>query len=154
MHIHGGGFMAGTLDRYRHVTEALSHTSGMAVLAIDYRLAPEHPFPAGLDDCVTAWIWMRRHDAAGEPEPRAAYLTGSSAGGHLALAIMLRLRDENKPLPKFGGFFARGFFSMTCDGAVHFIDNKVKKKDLRALITSNGNEKFHIKGIPYEYPSR
>jgi monoterpene epsilon-lactone hydrolase len=108
MHIHGGGFMAGTLDRYRHVTEALSHTSGMAVLAIDYRLAPEHPFPAGLDDCVTAWIWMLRHDTAGETGPRAAYLTGSSAGGHLALALMLRLRDENKPLPSAAVAFSPG----------------------------------------------
>jgi acetyl esterase/lipase len=58
MYIHGGGFMAGTLDCYRHVVEALSRASGMAVLTIDYRLAPENPFPAGLDDSVAAWTWM------------------------------------------------------------------------------------------------
>ncbi len=108
MHVHGGGFMAGTLDRYRHVAEALSRASGMAVLSVDYRLAPENPFPAGLDDCVTAWNWMLHHGPAGEASPNAAFLTGSSAGGHMALALMLRLRDENKPLPNAAAAFSPG----------------------------------------------
>jgi len=100
LYIHGGGFMAGTLECYRHVVEALSRASGMAVLVVDYRLAPENPFPAGLDDGVTAWTWMLDHGPEGEGAPGAAFLAGDSAGGHLALALMLRLRDENKPLPK------------------------------------------------------
>ncbi len=108
MYIHGGGFMAGTLDCYRHVVEALSRASGMAVLAIDYRLAPENPFPAGLDDCVAAWIWMLTHGPMGEGAPRAAFQAGDSAGGHLALALMLRLRDEDKSLPKATAAFSPG----------------------------------------------
>ena len=108
MYIHGGGFMAGTLDCYRHVVEALSRASSMAVLAIDYRLAPENPFPAGLDDCVAAWTWMLNHGPMGKGAPRAAILAGDSAGGHLALALMLRLRDEDKPLPKAATAFSPG----------------------------------------------
>ena len=108
MYIHGGGFMAGTLDGYRHVVEALSRASGMAVLAIGYRLAPENPFPAGLDDCVAAWTWMLSHGPMGEGAPRAAFQAGDSAGGHLALALMLRLRDEDKPLPKAAAAFSPG----------------------------------------------
>jgi acetyl esterase/lipase len=108
MYIHGGGFMAGTLDCYRHIAEALSLASGMAVLVIDYRLAPENPFPAGLDDCVSAWTWMLGHGPKGEGTPRAAFQAGDSAGGHLALALMLRLRDEEKPLPKAAAAFSPG----------------------------------------------
>ena len=108
MHLHGGGFMAGTLDRYRHVAEALSRTSGMAVLAVNYRLAPEHPFPEGLDDCVSAWRWMHHNGLAGEAISKSVYLSGSSAGGHMALALMLRLRDEGHPLPKAAVAFSPG----------------------------------------------
>jgi len=108
MYIHGGGFMAGTLDCYRHVVEALSRASGMAVLAIDYRLAPENPFPAGLDDGVAAWTWLLGHGPKGEGTPRAAFQAGDSAGGHLALALMLRLRDEHKPLPMAAAVFSPG----------------------------------------------
>jgi len=108
LYIHGGGFMAGTLDCYRHVVEALSRASGMAVLTIDYRLAPENPFPAGLDDCVTAWRWMLCHGPRGEGVPKAAFQAGDSAGGHLALALMLRLRDEGWPLPKAAAAFSPG----------------------------------------------
>ena len=61
--IHGGGWIAGSLAGYRHQVEALSEETGMAVLAVDYRLAPEHPFPAGLDDCLAAWLWMLENEA-------------------------------------------------------------------------------------------
>jgi acetyl esterase len=108
MHIHGGGFIAGTIEHYRHVAEALSRASGMAVLSVDYRLAPENPFPAGLDDCVTAWSWMTRHGPTGDASPNSVFLTGSSAGGHMALALMLRLRDENIQLPNAAAAFSPG----------------------------------------------
>lgn len=104
--IHGGGWIAGTLKSYRHQFEAMSRATGMAVLAVDYRLAPEHPFPAGLDDCVTAWMWMLNHGPDGEGPCRTAHLVGDSAGGNLTFALLLRLKDEAKPLPVAAAAFA------------------------------------------------
>ena len=105
MFIHGGGWIAGTLAGYRHQVEALSRATGMAVLAIDYRLAPEHPYPAGLNDCVSAWTWMLANGPAGESAPREVFLAGDSAGGNLTFALMLRLRDEGRRLPKAAAAF-------------------------------------------------
>ncbi len=104
--IHGGGWIAGTLNAYRHQFEAMSRATGMAVLAVDYRLAPEHPYPAGLDDCVTAWMWMLNHGPNGEGAGKTAHLVGDSAGGNLTFALLLRLRDEGKPLPVAAAAFA------------------------------------------------
>ncbi len=104
--IHGGGWIAGTLAGYRHQVEALSEETGMAVLAVDYRLAPEHPYPAGLDDCVAAWTWMLENGPEGQGAPRVAMLAGDSAGGNLTFALMLRLKDEARPLPKAAAAFA------------------------------------------------
>lgn len=105
MFIHGGGWVAGTLDGYRHQVEALSRATGMAILAIDYRLAPEHPYPAGLNDCVSAWTWMLANGPAGESAPREVFLAGDSAGGNLTFALLLRLRDEGRRLPKAAAAF-------------------------------------------------
>ncbi len=104
--IHGGAFIAGSLDGYRHEVEALSLASGMAVLAVDYRLAPEHPYPAGLDDCLVTWQWLLANGAKSAGAPRAAFLAGPSAGGNLSLALMLRLRDEGRPLPRAAAVFS------------------------------------------------
>lgn len=104
--IHGGGWVAGTLEGYRHQVEALSRATGMAVLSVDYRLAPEHPYPAGLDDCVAAWMWMLANGPDGQGAASVAMLAGDSAGGNLTFALMLRLRDEGKPLPRAAAAFA------------------------------------------------
>lgn len=103
--IHGGGWIAGTLAGYRHQVEALSVETGMAVLAVDYRLAPEHPYPAGLDDCRAAWLWMLENGPDGRGASTVAMLAGDSAGGNLTFALMLRLKDEGLPLPKAAAAF-------------------------------------------------
>jgi acetyl esterase/lipase len=69
------------------------------VLSVDYRLAPEHLFPAGLEDCVQAFQWMRENGPAGQSPAGAAFLMGDSAGGNLALAALLKIRDAGLPLP-------------------------------------------------------
>lgn len=97
--IHGGGWIAGTLESYRYQFEAMSRVTGMAVLAVDYRLAPEHPYPAGLDDCVMAWMWMLEQGPDGSGACKTAHLVGDSAGGNLTFALLLRLKDEGKSLP-------------------------------------------------------
>ena len=93
--LHGGGYVTGSPALYRHVTWRLAAATAARVAAIDYRLAPEHPFPAALDDAVAAWHGLL--DEGSDPQ-RIAVL-GDSAGGGLAVALTLRLRDERAPLP-------------------------------------------------------
>jgi epsilon-lactone hydrolase len=90
LYVHGGGFVACSPRTHRPVTGALAKR-GFSVFAPDYRLAPEHPFPAGLDDVVAAWTALSAEGPA--------CLAGESAGGNLALALMLAARDRGLPLP-------------------------------------------------------
>ena len=93
--LHGGGFIIGSPALYRHVTWRIATTARARVLAVDYRLAPEHPFPAALDDALTAYRWLLGQGA----DPRRIAVMGDSAGGGLVFSLMLRLRDEGSPLP-------------------------------------------------------
>jgi|GraSoiStandDraft_16_1057320.scaffolds.fasta_scaffold120692_2 epsilon-lactone hydrolase len=93
--VHGGGYVTGSPSLYRHVTWRLAAAARAQLLAIDYRLAPEHPFPAALEDTVAAYRWLLGQGA----EPRSVAIMGDSAGGGLALAMLLKSRDENLPLP-------------------------------------------------------
>lgn len=97
--IHGGGWIAGRPAEYRNVTEALSRHSGASVLAVGYRLAPEHPFPAALDDCVQSIEWLFDNGPAGPAPAHTLWVAGDSAGANLALAALLRLRSEFRRLP-------------------------------------------------------
>ncbi|HEY4345149.1 MAG TPA: alpha/beta hydrolase [Parvibaculum sp.] len=94
-YIHGGGWVAGSPKNHRPLTWRLSRQLGVPVYAPDYRLAPEHPFPAGLDDCLAAW---RALLDTGLPAS-SIVIGGDSAGGNLTLALALRLKDEGLPLP-------------------------------------------------------
>src|SRR5205823_1860487 len=88
---HGGGFAFGDVESYDHVGRALANRSGCAVLSVEYRLAPEHPYPAALDDCWEATEW-----AAGRFDRVA--VGGDSSGGNLAAAIAFRARAAGLPL--------------------------------------------------------
>ena len=95
VYLHGGGWTIGSLETHDRVCRRLADGSGAAVLAIDYRLAPEHPWPASVDDTVSALRWV----ASGPPElgeaPDAVAVAGDSAGGTLAALACLRLREED-----------------------------------------------------------
>jgi cation diffusion facilitator CzcD-associated flavoprotein CzcO/acetyl esterase/lipase len=95
LYLHGGGFVTGSPRGFRGLAAALSTVAGAPVWLADYRLAPEHPYPAGLDDAVAAY---RALLAAGLPAERIV-LAGDSAGGNLALSAVLRLRAAGDPLP-------------------------------------------------------
>ena len=94
VYLHGGGWTVGSLESHDRMCRRLADGSGCAVLAIGYRLAPEHPWPASVEDSVAALRWV----AAGPPElgemPGAVAVAGDSAGGTLAALACLRLRDE------------------------------------------------------------
>jgi monoterpene epsilon-lactone hydrolase len=95
-YIHGGGFVSCSAATHRPITAALARLSRRRVFSLDYRLAPEHRYPAALDDAVAAYQWLLAHEGIA---PRAISFAGDSAGGGLVLASLLRLRDEGVPLP-------------------------------------------------------
>lgn len=95
LYLHGGAFMVGSPQTHRAITSHLAAQSGARVCALDYRLAPEHPWPAAADDALAAYRALLEQ---GQPAGRIV-LVGDSAGGQLTLATALRLRDEGLPLP-------------------------------------------------------
>jgi acetyl esterase/lipase len=95
LYLHGGAYAFGSPQLYRHFTWRIANAARARVLIIDYRLAPEHPFPAALYDAVAAWRWL----LDGGASPAGMTMAGDSAGGGLALAAMLKLRDEGAALP-------------------------------------------------------
>ena len=95
LYFHGGGYVSCSPATHRPITAALARLTPARVFALDYRLAPEHPFPAALDDAVRAYRWI----LASGVSPRTLALAGDSAGGGLALATLLRLKRDGVPLP-------------------------------------------------------
>lgn len=95
LYLHGGAWVAGSPRAARAYASKLARACGVRVLSLDYRLAPEHPFPAALDDCVAACRWLAQ---TGVPTDRVVVI-GESSGGNLALALLIALRDAGEPLP-------------------------------------------------------
>jgi acetyl esterase len=94
---HGGGWVVCDLDTHDAVCRRLSLGADAVVVSVDYRLAPEHRFPAAPDDCLAATRWAVANAGTLGADPRRWYLAGDSAGGNLACAVSLRLRDEDGP---------------------------------------------------------
>ena len=94
LYFHGGGHMTGSLDSHHSFTAHLAIACETAVNALDYRLAPEHPYPAGVDDAIAAYREMLEYTPGDK-----IMLAGDSAGGNLVLACLLRIKDEGLPMP-------------------------------------------------------
>ncbi|MCJ7567995.1 MAG: alpha/beta hydrolase [Anaerolineales bacterium] len=95
-YIHGGGFVFPLYNPTRYVAAYLARITGMRVFLADYRLAPEHPFPAAIEDCVTAYRWLISKESV---LPEQVVFVGESAGGNLVITTMLTLQDAGDPLP-------------------------------------------------------
>jgi epsilon-lactone hydrolase len=98
LYMHGGGYVSCSPQTHRPVTTSLARLVNCRVFSLDYRLAPEHPFPAAVDDATAAYLWLLQ---TGVPAKQIV-LAGDSAGGGLILATMLRLRASGHPLPACG----------------------------------------------------
>src|SRR4030095_9095699 len=94
-YIHGGGFTWGWYNLERRMVAHICQIAACRALAVDYRLAPEYPFPAGLEDCLTTYHWLLKNGTS----PRDIVIAGFSAGGNLTLATLLSLRDADDALP-------------------------------------------------------
>ncbi len=93
--LHGGGYVIGSLNTHRRLAFDISAASGARVLLLDYRLAPEHPFPAAVDDAATAWRWLLKQGFTADK----LSIAGDSAGGGLTIATLVNLRDQKLALP-------------------------------------------------------
>jgi acetyl esterase/lipase/predicted SnoaL-like aldol condensation-catalyzing enzyme len=97
VYYHGGGYVSGSPpDGYLPLAGAVALAAQARVHAVDYRLAPEHRFPAAFEDCLAAYRWVASHGGA---DPQTVAVLGDSAGGHLAVAVTVAARDEDLPLP-------------------------------------------------------
>lgn len=101
LYLHGGGFVLGDLESHDSICRHLARHAGVTVVAVDYRLAPEHPFPAAAEDACAAFRWVHAH--AEELEIRADRIAvgGDSAGGNLAAVVCQQMRAEGHPMPAF-----------------------------------------------------
>ncbi len=95
---HGGGMVFGDLDSHDAVCRFLAEEAAVRVLSVDYRLAPEHPFPAGVDDAWAALEWVSEHPEEYAADPARLAVAGDSAGGHLAAATAIRAAQEGRAL--------------------------------------------------------
>jgi epsilon-lactone hydrolase len=95
LYLHGGGFVFGLTPPHLQMGAYLAQKMGMRILMVDYRLAPNYPFPAALDDCATAYRWLLKRGISAQ----TIVVAGDSAGGNLTIALLIKLRDGGDPLP-------------------------------------------------------
>lgn len=95
LYLHGGGYVSGSAFGYRHLAGALAAAAETALLVPDYRLAPEHPFPAALEDATSAYLWMLDRGT----RPAEVAVVGDSSGGGLTMSLLISLRQQGLPMP-------------------------------------------------------
>ena len=99
LYFHGGGWVQGDLETHHGLCARLALGSGALVIALDYRLAPEHPFPAAVDDCVASYRWLRAHARELAIDSGRVAVAGDSAGGNLAAVVSQQAARAGEPLP-------------------------------------------------------
>jgi acetyl esterase/lipase len=129
LYFHGGGFRLGSVASHRDLIARIADASGCRVLAIDYRLAPEHRFPAPIEDALAAYQWMRGQGLA----PEDIAFAGDSAGGNLVLAAMLCLRERGLELPAAAAMLSP-WTDMTASGASYVSRAEADPIHQRAMI--------------------
>jgi acetyl esterase/lipase len=132
LYLHGGAYALGSFMIYREMLSRIAEASQSRCLAINYRLAPEHPFPAALEDAVTAYHWLLDQ---GTPSGNIL-IAGDSAGGGLTLAALFRLRDGGDPLPA-GGICLSPWTDLTLRG-----DSVQQKADLDPILSPDSLQTY------------
>jgi monoterpene epsilon-lactone hydrolase len=125
VHFHSGGYLMGSAHGYRSFGGYLAGVTGCRVLLVDYRLAPENPFPSAIEDALAAYKWL----LAQQVDPAKILICGDSAGGGLALVTLQQLRDEGLPLPA-GGVSISPLADFT-----HTVESRVINSDRDPLVT-------------------
>ena len=164
IYFHGGGWVVCDLDTHDVVCRAIARRSGAVVIAVDYRLAPEHKFPAAVDDCYLATRWVAGHTEELGIDPARIAVGGDSAGGNLAAVIALRSRDEPGlpialqvmvyPVTDLSSFdtpsykeFADGYF-LTTSEMVWFRDHYLARPEDARSIQASPLLAKDLRGLP------
>lgn len=100
LYAHGGGFTLGQSEDTAYITSRIAAENGMVVVSVNYRLAPEWPFPACLDDCIVVLQWMQKNGTTVGGDGARIAVGGDSAGGNIAAALPLKTRDAGLPVPQ------------------------------------------------------
>jgi acetyl esterase len=132
-HIHGGGWTWGAADEQDPWLDRIADSCGLTCVSVDYRLAPEHPYPAGPDDCEAAALWLVR-EAQAQFGAAPLFIGGESAGAHLALVTLLRVRDRHGFDPFLGANLFAGCYDLgMTPSAANFGDEKliITTRDIR-----------------------
>ena len=149
LYLHGGAWVMGSPRTHRALVADLARRAGVRALSLDYRLAPEDPYPAAPDDAVAGYEWL----LASGIEPARIVVAGDSAGGNVALALLLRLRDAGTTLPA-GAVLLSPVTDLGLGGASHVtrkvLDPFFARADLRPFIASYVGA--HDPGEPYLSP--
>ena len=141
LYFHGGSYNSGSLASHRSLVANIAVSTKSRLLNVDYRLAPEHPFPAAVDDAVTSYHWLLDNQV----RPEKIIIAGDSAGGGLAIALPLKLRDVGVPLPA-GMICLSPWTDLTCSGESWMENQKVdlmldlKSTRESAKVYLNGND--------------
>lgn len=147
LYIHGGGWTRGNLNTHDKLCRNIAARAKVAVASVEYRLSPEHPFPAGLHDSLSAYNWVRANAKMLNIDPERIVIAGDSGGGNLAASLTCTLKSKGQPMPKMlmlfypsldltGGSrsmeeFSKGAF-LTKDSVEHYVHNYI------------GNAKHHV----------
>jgi len=101
IYYHGGGWVVGRPEDFDVFCAAVANRTGFVVASVGYRLAPEHPYPAAVDDAMAAWEWMAQFAGELGADPKRLAVAGDSAGGNLAAVVCLKAHDQGRPMPAF-----------------------------------------------------
>jgi acetyl esterase len=163
IYFHGGGGTIGSVDVYDAACRLIADDTGMVVISVDYRLAPEHPFPAGFEDALAAYRWVRDQAAALDVDPERLAVAGDSMGGNFAAVLCQYVRDHDQPMPAlqvllYPGLdctlsspsqqtFARGYF-LTAAMIRWFIDHYLADQDHRWDVRASPLFAARVSGLP------
>ncbi len=140
LYLHGGGYVFGSAISHRAATFSLAREAQAEVFSLDYRLAPEHPFPAAVDDALAAYRWLLDSGR----NTKGLVIGGDSAGGGLALALLLSIREKGLPMPK-GVFLYSPWTDLTVSGA-SVLANEKSDAMFKAEYISGGVRRYVPQG--------
>lgn len=136
LYLHGGGYVFGSPKSHRDATFALAKEAASEVFSLDYRMAPEHPFPAAVDDAISAYEWL----LAEGRNPKSLVIGGDSAGGGLTLALLLSIKQRGLPMPA-GALLYSPWTDLAATGA-SLTANEESDVMFKAIYISEGAKRY------------